>query len=445
MIDTPAQPERAVESFPATPPPPPPAPRPPSAEFLRLLPRDFARRHLVLSEGRDDTHELLRIAPGTPPQAPWNAGASLNRPVRTRLDDPAALARDIDHAYADPAPADDPPAPSGPDLSALLAADRELLSTSGKGPIVQLTDALIFDALSRRASDLHIQPAEDASIVRNRIDGSLIDVRTLPHPVAAGVISRLKIMGAMDIAEQRLPQDGRATVSLAGRDIDLRMGTLPTRHGERMVVRLLETQGEGVPATVHALGLPARELEVLLAHAARPAGIILITGPTGSGKTTTLYALLRWIASRDTGAAGCPLNIVTIEDPIEYALSHASLSISQSQVNARKGLTFASALRHVLRQDPDVIMVGEVRDSETARLALQASLTGHLVLSTLHTNDAPSAVTRLLDLGMEPYLVGASLSCVLAQRLVRVLHAPCAGARLRRMSSRRVSRARRPL
>jgi general secretion pathway protein E len=254
--------------------------------------------------------------------------------------------------------------------------------------------------------------------VRYRVDGVLHDVRTLAPELAVAVVSRVKVMGRMDIAERRVPQDGRATVSIGERPIDLRISTVPTSHGERAVLRLLDHQQQ--LTEFGALGMPPRVAAPFLERARRANGIILVTGPTGSGKTTTLYATLTAIGS-------ARVNIMTIEDPVEYDLSAAGLRVSQSQVNSRKGVTFATGLRHILRQDPDVVMVGEIRDAETARTAIQASLTGHLVLSTLHTNDAPSALTRLIDLGVEPYLVSASLSAVLAQRLVRRVHGACGG------------------
>lgn len=233
-------------------------------------------------------------------------------------------------------------------------------------------------------------------------------------------MSRIKVMGQMDIAEHRVAQDGRASVTIGeGRSIDLRISTFPTSHGERAVLRLLDNS-QPLFSDFLALRMPQDTTEKYLAAANRASGIVLVTGPTGSGKTTTLYATLKAIATSD-------LNVMTIEDPIEYELSHDGLTISQSQVNAKKGVTFSSGLRHILRQDPDVILVGEIRDAETAKMAIQSSLTGHLVFATLHTNDAPSALTRLFDLGVEPYLVSSSISAVLAQRLVRRVHPPCRG------------------
>jgi general secretion pathway protein E len=407
----------------------------PSEAFLSLIPRDFARDHLILSQGRAGGVERLLVGGRTDPAAIHNVGVCLGVPVDAEVADDETVAIAIDKAYEAHLPTDAPgldaPSEDADELDRLLArADRDLLTTDGKGPVVRLVDALLFEALSRHASDVHVQPLEDRVLVRYRIDGVLQTARELPASVANPVVSRIKVMGRMDIAEKRVPQDGRATVTIGagdrGRPIDLRISTLPTSFGERAVVRLLDTSGEEHLLSFESLGMPQDVLDRYLDRASRSSGIILLTGPTGSGKTTTLYTTLRWLASR--GDRG-DVNVMTIEDPIEYELSSHQIAISQAQVNAKKGVTFASGLRHILRQDPDVIMVGEVRDAETARIAIQASLTGHLVFSTLHTNDAASAVSRLVDLGVEAYLVSASLSAVLAQRLVRRVHAACSGAR----------------
>ncbi len=265
---------------------------------------------------------------------------------------------------------------------------------------------------------MHVQPLDDRTLVRYRLDGVLHTARELPRTSTASVVSRIKVMGRMDIAERRIPQDGRATVTIGTRPVDLRISTLPTSYGERAVLRLLDNSQQ--LCDFDQIGMPPEVATPFLERAQRTNGIILVTGPTGSGKTTTLYSTLRRIGSAQ-------INIMTIEDPIEYELSTTGLAVSQSQINPRKGVTFANGLRHILRQDPDVVMVGEIRDAETARMAIQASLTGHLVFSTLHTNDAASAVTRLVDLGIEAYLVSASLSAVLAQRLVRLIHDQCQG------------------
>ena len=408
----------------------------PSEAFLERVPLDFARRHLVLSAGEAEGHERLLVAEGSDPLAVFNVGVRLGRTVEAVVTDAEGLARRIDGAYTRRRAAGlgaPPEIAGGADepLGALLdRADRDLLSVEGKGDVVRLVDALLFEALGREASDVHLHPLEDRTLVRYRVDGVLGTAREVPRGLTPALVSRVKVMARLDIAEKRVPQDGRATVTIGAagspdaRSIDLRISTLPTSHGERVVIRLLDTDRGRRMTTFDALGMPGDVRSAYLERAGRPNGIVLLTGPTGSGKTTTLYATLRWIAGRGGGE----LNIMTIEDPIEYELSSAGVAISQSQVNAKKGVTFATGLRHILRQDPDVVMVGEVRDEETARIAIQSSLTGHLVFSTLHTNDAPSAVTRLVDLGVEPYLVGASLSAVLAQRLVRTRHAACGGA-----------------
>ena len=415
----------------------------PSEAFLRLIPRDFARQHLVLSAGARDGAERLLVSERSNPAAVFNAGVRLGTPITTEVLPDEELAHRIDEAYgaARQETSDTPPAAEvETDVERLLTlADRDLLSTEGKGPVVKLVDALLFEALTRGASDIHIQPLADRTLVRYRLDGVLQTVREVQPKLTAPIVSRIKVMGRMDIAERRIPQDGRATVTIgSGRSVDLRISTLPTSYGERAVLRLLDVgHGPGLDDFA-SLGMPDQVERAFLASAGRTSGIVLVTGPTGSGKTTTLYTTLRWLATRadphepdhpDRARKldGGDLNIMTIEDPIEYELATAGLAISQAQVNAKKGVTFASGLRHILRQDPDVIMVGEIRDAETARIAIQASLTGHLVFSTLHTNDAATAVTRLLDLGVEPYLVSSSVSAVLAQRLLRLKHAACNG------------------
>jgi general secretion pathway protein E len=411
------------------------------AAFVERIPREFARRHLVVADRDGGAAEgafggTIIVAAGTSPALVANLRARLRRDFAVRTGDGEQVARMVDELYERARAAGggrstlaasnggvDGGAGDGsalPSVDRLLAqADRDLLHVEGKGKVVLLVDAILFEALGRGASDIHIQPLPEATIVRYRVDGVLHDVRTLGPELAAAVVSRVKVMGRMDIAERRVPQDGRATVTIGERPIDLRISTVPTSHGERAVLRLLDHAQQLTEFA--SLGMPALLAGPFLERASRANGIILVTGPTGSGKTTTLYATLTAIGS-------ARVNIMTIEDPVEYDLSSAGLRVSQSQVNSRKGVTFATGLRHILRQDPDVVMVGEIRDAETARTAIQASLTGHLVLSTLHTNDAPSALTRLVDLGVEPYLVSASLSAVLAQRLVRRRHAACDGA-----------------
>ncbi len=304
---------------------------------------------------------------------------------------------------------------SAVDLSRMmqeLPAIEDLLEASNDAPIIRMLNALLTQAAKDGASDIHIEPYERSSAVRFRVDGTLREVVQPNKALHAAMISRLKIMAELDIAEKRLPQDGRISLRIGGRAVDVRVSTLPSSHGERAVLRLLDKAESKF--TLEGLGMSGDTLARFDKLIHQPHGILLVTGPTGSGKTTTLYASLGRI---DTGGT----NVLTVEDPVEYELA----GIGQTQVNAKIDLTFAKALRAILRQDPDVIMIGEIRDFETAQIAIQASLTGHLVLATLHTNDAVSAVTRLTDMGVEPFLLSSSLLGVLAQRLVRKLCTHC--------------------
>lgn len=289
---------------------------------------------------------------------------------------------------------------------------EEIRQSAEKAPIVRLVDAIITDAVKSRASDIHIEPARDFFKVRFRIDGILHDITTSPKYLYRAVISRIKIMSNIDIAEKRKPQDGGFRVDLEGNIIDVRTSTYPSIYGEKAVLRLLSREKSFLDLA--ELGFEPEELETFVSLIKRPCGIILVVGPTGSGKSTTLYSVLSKINSPEK-------NIITIEDPVEYKIE----GITQSQVNVKAGLTFSNSLRSMMRQDPDVIMVGEIRDLETAQLAVRASLTGHLVFSTLHTNDAPSTITRLVNMGVEPYLVASSLLGVVAQRLVRLICPRC--------------------
>jgi general secretion pathway protein E len=281
-----------------------------------------------------------------------------------------------------------------------------------EAPVVRLVNLLVENAITAEASDIHIEPFEDTLRIRYRIDGILYDQEAPPRRLQAAVTSRIKIMAEMNIAERRLPQDGRIRVNLHGSRVDIRVSTMPTVHGESIVMRLLQRSSVFLP--LDKLGFPADTLKRFESLIKRPHGIILVTGPTGSGKTTTLYGALDKINSPDR-------KIITVEDPVEYQLN----GVNQIAVKPKIGLTFATGLRHIVRQDPDVILVGEIRDLETAEIAIQASLTGHLVFSTLHTNDAPAAITRLQDMGVEPYLVASVLEAVLAQRLVRRICGTC--------------------
>ena len=283
---------------------------------------------------------------------------------------------------------------------------------SNQAPVVKTVNLILQEAIKQHASDIHLEPRAGFTEIRYRVDGSLRHIRNLPKQIQAAVTSRIKIMAHMDIAEKRKPQDGRIATHIQNRNIDLRISTLPVNYGERVVIRILDKTS--VEFSVSKLGFNERDSRVFESLIHRPHGIMLVTGPTGSGKTTTLYTALEYIKSVDT-------NILTCEDPIEYELD----GISQSAVNPKAGLTFASQLRAALRQDPDVILVGEIRDGETATIAFQAAMTGHLVFSTLHCNDAPGAVTRLVDMGVEPFLIGSSVIGVLAQRLVKTLCPRC--------------------
>lgn len=297
-------------------------------------------------------------------------------------------------------------------LAAEIDDSEDVLDVSNKAPIIKLVNTILFQALKLRASDVHFQPYGDRMQVRFRIDGILYDMDAIPKRVQDAIISRVKVMGKMDIAERRLPQDGRASIRLGDGEVDVRISSVPTSTGERIVMRLLDKTAKLY--RLGEIGLKAQDLEMIRGYLDYNHGIVLVTGPTGSGKTTTLYAAMSEI---DTTKK----NILTIEDPVEYAVG----GVSQVQVNAKKGLTFASGLRSFLRQDPDVMMVGEIRDLETAEVAIRAALTGHLVFSTVHTNDAASTITRMVDQGVEAYLVASSIVLIIAQRLVRTICPHC--------------------
>ena len=388
----------------------------PSKPFMSAFSIGYARDHLLMVFQKGDKHCIALCN-----RDGWD---HLDIVVRQLDDDlipvlvpESVLAEAINTAYSDrnsqaQQVIDSMDADSIMDQIRLLDSQEDLLDTDGRAPIIQLVNQLLFDAVKAGASDVHIQPYDDRVVVRQRIDGVLFDTFDIPKSIQEEVLTRIKVLGKMNIAEKRLPQDGRATVQLGGRVVDLRIASLPTSHNERIVIRLLDKSARLY--TLNELGMPAGTLSVWQKLIRRDHGLILVTGPTGSGKSTTLYGALQEINTTD-------LNVLTLEDPIEYQLQ----GISQTQINEKKGMTFASGMRSVLRQDPDIIMVGEIRDQETAEMAIQASLTGHLVFSTLHTNDAASAVTRLLDLGIEPYLVASSLVASLAQRLVRQLCVDC--------------------
>ncbi|MBI5135839.1 MAG: type II secretion system ATPase GspE [Nitrospirae bacterium] len=382
--------------------------------WLQLLPITFAKanRLLPLSEGT-----ITQVAVADPLLgAPLDDLAGLLGPIALAVAPSNVILHGLNTAY-DRASGTAEQVIENLDSEAvlpggLLEEPVDLLDADDEAPIIRLVNSVLFQAVKERASDIHFEPYEREFAVRYRIDGVLYNVLTPPRRLQASVTSRIKIMAHLNIAERRLPQDGRIGLRIAGRDIDVRVSCIPTVHGERLVLRLLEKGA--VNLDLATMGFDPAQLEQLRRILALPHGVVLVTGPTGAGKTTTLYGAISSINSPDK-------NIITIEDPIEYQLK----GIGQMQVNPKIELTFASGLRSILRQDPDVILVGEIRDGETAEIAVQAALTGHLVFSTLHTNDSASAVTRLVDMGVEPFLVSSSVSAILAQRLVRRICQHC--------------------
>jgi type IV pilus assembly protein PilB len=377
-----------------------------------LLSPDFARRSNVLPLGWEEG--VLLVAVGIRQAGNIELKDDLTRLTKSRIRFAVAGRRDIEakieqvyradgemHELTSDLVEDD----AGEDLS-------NFTEVSAEAPVVRFVNLLITQAISDRASDIHIEPTEHDLRVRYRIDGVLHDAHRSPKSIQNGVTSRLKIMADMNIAERRVPQDGRLSVSHQGRKVDLRIATLPTVWGEKVVARILDTSSTRLG--LEDLGFSDENFARYREAYIKPYGMILATGPTGSGKSTTLYATLNLLSKPE-------VNVITVEDPVEYRLP----GINQVQTNARAGLTFASALRSILRSDPDIVLIGEIRDHETAQIAIEAALTGHLVLSTLHTNDAPSAVTRLVEMGIEPFLVGSAVGAVLAQRLCRMLCERC--------------------
>jgi len=387
---------------------------------LNLLPTAFCREHKVLVIDHDPEGRVATVATADPAniflldEVRRRLGCRVRLAVATAsdilrvLDDSSSGTDDfqIDNLIQDIAD----------DAVEVLEEEEEevtdLAKVAGESPVVRLVNYLICNAVKEGASDIHIEPGEKKMRVRYRIDGVLFEAMSPPQSMHAALVSRLKIMANLDISERRLPQDGRIRAIVRGRYVDFRLNTLPTTRGEKAVIRILDNRS--ILIGLDQLGFEPDHLATFKEQIARPHGVILVTGPTGSGKTTTLYSALMTMD-------GNALNISTVEDPVEYFLDFAN----QVQINDRIGFTFASALRALLRQDPDVIMVGEIRDEETARICVQAALTGHLVLSTLHTNDAPSSITRLINIGVEPYLISASVNAVLAQRLVRRICENC--------------------
>jgi len=383
----------------------------------RRLPFAFARRHgVILLERGGELHLGLREG------AALTAVQEAQRVVGMRLPMQWLAQADFDQALGAAYQHDSSAAMLmveglGNDLDLASLADQiqeteDLLEQEDDAPIIRLINAILGEAINENASDIHIETFEKRLVIRFRVDGILREVVQPKRELAALLVSRIKVMAKLDIAEKRIPQDGRISLRVGGREVDIRVSTLPSANGERVVLRLLDKQAGRL--TLRHLGMNEQDRDHLERAVKKPHGIILVTGPTGSGKTTTLYAALTTLNDRTR-------NILTVEDPIEYHLE----GIGQTQVNTKVDMTFARGLRAILRQDPDVVMVGEIRDQETADMAVQASLTGHLVLSTLHTNSAIGAVTRLVDMGVEPFLISSSLLGVLAQRLVRVLCNDC--------------------
>ncbi len=389
-------------------------------ELIKKIPIAFCRRYRVLPLRYEEGAILTASTDPLETVALDDLRLLLGKPIKPVLTTSVALLACLNRAYdeiANPAGAEqvmeDIAANQSLDqLAHELDEPQDLLDATDEAPIIRLVNSVLFQAVRQRASDIHFESFERGLVVRYRIDGVLYPVLTPPKHLQASIIARLKIMAGLNIAEKRLPQDGRFAIRTSGKDVDLRVSVLPTSHGERVVLRLLEKENRLL--NLSEMGFSKERLAVIhqliqLAH-----GIILVTGPTGSGKTTTLYAALSHINAPDK-------NIITVEDPVEYQL----LGIGQMQVNPKINLSFAAGLRSILRQDPDVIMIGEIRDRETAEIAIHASLTGHLVFSTLHTNDAASAATRLIDMGIEPFLVASSVVAVLAQRLLRRICPDC--------------------
>jgi general secretion pathway protein E len=381
------------------------------AELVRQVPINFAKQALILPLGLEGDSVALLVADPLDTTVLDHARMLLQRNVSPHVATGAVIVDAINGVYdravneAEQLVGE----MEAQDLQSLaheLEEPQDLLDTDDEAPIIRLVNSLLFRAAKERASDIHIEPMERELLVRFRIDGVLQEIIKPPKRYQNSIVSRVKVMGQLNIAEKRLPQDGRIRIKLAGRDIDIRLSTIPCTFGERIVMRLLDKNTTLLDLA--DIGMGRDTMNGMDQVIRRSHGIVLVTGPTGSGKTTTLYAALSRINTPD-------LNILTVEDPVEYQIR----GISQMAINPKIGLSFAAGLRSFLRQDPDVIMVGEIRDRETAEIAIQASLTGHLVFSTVHTNDAASAITRLVDMGVEPFLVASSLMAVMAQRLVR--------------------------
>jgi type IV pilus assembly protein PilB len=390
-------------------------------EVVRLIPTDFIKRHMVVPLAVDLVHKRLEIIMARPDNLQVLDEVALLTGLRPipRVSTHREIITLLDKFYRTRSSADDAMAKLEEDLSKQenvyeqgISADLEAEMAADDAPVVQLVNSILIEALEGDASDVHLEPQKERLLVRFRIHGILQEVRSIPKRMAAAVVSRIKVSSGMDIAERRRPQDGRMRLKVGSQEVDMRINSLAVQFGEKIVIRLL--RANATTGGLDKLGLPAEEIKRINKMIHAPHGIILVTGPTGSGKTTTLYSCLREINSPE-------LNITTIEDPVEYPLS----GVNQTQVSHKSGLTFALCLRAILRQDPDVVMVGEIRDHETLEAAIHASLTGHLVFSTLHTNSTAKTITRLLEMGAPSYLVSSAVIGILAQRLVRRICAKC--------------------
>lgn len=385
--------------------------------FIEMVPAQFARTYNLIAVGEEPGILMVATCDPLDVQPMDDLSAMVDLVIEPVISTRSEITALINRAYQKSS-ADVDELLEGLDdddligIAAEIDETEDVLDIANKAPIIKLMNTIMFEAQKNRASDIHLQPFADRLQVRYRIDGILYDTKVIPKKIQDALVSRVKVMGKMDIAERRLPQDGRTSVKIGDSDLDLRISSVPTSYGERIVFRLLDKSARLY--TLTEIGLDDRNYQLLDKLVNSSHGVLLVTGPTGSGKSTTLYAALAEMDSQE-------LNIITIEDPIEYNID----AISQIQVSNKKGLTFASGLRSLMRQDPDVMMVGEIRDMETAGIAVQASNTGHLVFSTLHTNDSAGAVNRMIDLGVEPYLVSSSLIGVVAQRLVRVICPRC--------------------
>lgn len=394
-----------------------PAPGDNEGYEVGLLPIHFARKHDVFSFRPAAGEGVTVVVSRMDPEVLENVSTFFGETVKPLLAPHRVVVEAINRSYersSDSAEEVIENLENG-DLAAMareLDEPQDLLDSADEAPVINFLNSVLYEAVKARASDIHIEPFEGDLSIRYRVDGVLHGVHSLPMQLHSPIVSRVKVMADLDIAEKRLPQDGRIRIKIAGKDIDIRVSTVPTSFGERAVLRLLHRSQ--ILLGLEEIGMSSAHLHDMERILSASHGICLVTGPTGSGKTTTLYGALTRINSADR-------NIITVEDPVEYQLK----GISQIQVNPRIDLTFANGLRSILRQDPNVIMVGEIRDVETAEIAIQASLTGHLVFSTLHTNDAPGAVTRLIDMGIEPFLVASSITSILAQRLVRTICPDC--------------------